>query len=253
MSMHQPFTSNRSPLKNQNKKVTSIEEKSAQAVPESGSPVRSFHAPEENGKEREPGQIVGEPNAPESKVREKKKATLLTNFLRVLALFAVIGITLYIISIRTHVGEFAAYGYPGIFLVALLANATVLLPAPGVAVIYAMGAVFNPIGVALAAGTGAAIGELSGYLAGFSGQAVIDRGDVFERIHPWVEKYGGWAILVLSAIPNPFFDIAGIAAGMTKMPVRTFLFFTWIGQMIKMLMFALAGKYSINWISTFFE
>ena len=194
-----------------------------------------------------------EPDTPESKIREKKKAGLLTNFLRVLALFAVIGITIYIVSIRTHVGEFAAYGYPGIFLVALLANATVLLPAPGVAVIYAMGSVFNPLGVALAAGTGAAIGELSGYLAGFSGQAVIDRGDVFERIHPWVEKYGGWAILVLSAIPNPFFDIAGIAAGMTKMPVRTFLLFTWIGQTIKMLMFALAGKYSINWISTFFE
>lgn len=182
-----------------------------------------------------------------------KKEKFLTNFLRIAALFVVIGITIYIISIRTRVGEFAAYGYPGIFLIAMLANATVLLPAPGVAVIYAMGAVFNPFLVALVAGTGAAIGELSGYLAGFSGQAVIDRGDVYERIHPWVQKYGGWAILVLSALPNPFFDIAGIAAGIAKMPVRTFLFFTWIGQMIKMLLFALAGRYSIDWISTFFE
>ena len=182
-----------------------------------------------------------------------KKASLATNFLRVVALFAVIGITIYIISIRTRVGEFAAYGYPGIFLIALLANATVLLPAPGVAIIYAMGAIFNPLGVALAAGSGAAIGELSGYLAGFSGQAVIERGDIYERIHPWVQKYGGWAIMVLSAIPNPFFDIAGIAAGMARMPIRTFLIFTWIGQMIKMLLFALAGRYSINWISTFFE
>jgi membrane protein DedA with SNARE-associated domain len=238
-------------LKNQNKQESSQEEKSAQTQPGTGTSVRSFRASEENGKVKEPGQLAGEPGVPESKVRQKN--SFLTNFLRVLALFAVIGITIYIISIRTHVAEFAAYGYPGIFLIALLANATVLLPAPGVAVIYAMGAVFNPIGVALAAGTGAAIGELSGYLAGFSGQAVIDRGDVFERIHPWVEKYGGWAILVLSAIPNPFFDIAGIAAGMTKMPVRTFLLFTWIGQMIKMLLFALAGKYSINWISNFFE
>jgi membrane protein DedA with SNARE-associated domain len=58
---------------------------------------------------------------------------------------------------------------------------------------------------------------------------------------------------LLSAIPNPFFDIAGIAAGIAKMPIRTFLLFTWIGQMIKMLLFALAGKYSIHWISTFFE
>jgi membrane protein DedA with SNARE-associated domain len=240
-------------LKNQNKKGTSQEEKSAQAVTGTGPPVRSFHAPDQNDKGQESKQNTGEPGAADAKTREKKKSGLLTNFLRVLALFAVIGITIYIISIRTHVGEFAAYGYPGIFLIAMLANATVLLPAPGVAIIYAMGSVFNPFGVALAAGTGAAIGELSGYLAGFSGQAVIDRGDVYERIHPWVEKYGGWAILVLSAIPNPFFDIAGIAAGMTKMPVRTFLLFTWIGQTIKMLMFALAGKYSIHWISTFFE
>jgi membrane protein DedA with SNARE-associated domain len=240
-------------LKNQNNKEPSQEKKSAQMLTGTGSSVRSFRAPEENDKEQETGQRAGDADTPASTVREKKRASLLTNFLRVLALFAVIGITIYIISIRSHVGEFAAYGYPGIFLVAMLANATVLLPAPGVAIIYALGAVFNPIGVALAAGTGAAIGELSGYLAGFSGQAVIDRGDVYQRIHPWVEKYGGWAILVLSAIPNPFFDIAGIAAGMARMPLRTFLLFTWIGQTIKMLMFALAGKYSINWISKFFE
>jgi uncharacterized membrane protein YdjX (TVP38/TMEM64 family) len=240
-------------LKNQNKKETSEEEKSAQALTGTGSSVRSFRASEENGSAQEPEQRPGETPAPAPKDPEQRKASLLTNFLRVLAIFAVIGITIYIVSIRSHVGEFAAYGYPGIFLIALLANATVLLPAPGVAVIYAMGAVFNPIGVALAAGTGAAIGELSGYLAGFGGQAVIDQGNVFDRIHPWVEKYGGWAILVLSAIPNPFFDIAGIAAGMTRMPVSTFLLFTWIGQLIKMLMFALAGKYSINWISKFFE
>jgi membrane protein DedA with SNARE-associated domain len=240
-------------LKNPNKKQTSQEEESAQTSTHEESSVRSLYAPEDEDKTQKPADIGGEPKAPQTRARDPKKAKLVTNFLRVAALFAVIGITIYILSIRTHVGEFAAYGYPGIFLIALLANATVLLPAPGVAVIYAMGAVFNPFGVALAAGTGAAIGELSGYLAGFSGQAVIDRGDVFERIHPWVEKYGGWAILVLSAIPNPFFDIAGIAAGMTKMPIRTFLVFTWIGQMIKMLIFALAGKYSINWISTFFE
>ena len=77
--------------------------------------------------------------------------------------------------------------------------------------------------------------------------------EVYDRVRPWVEKYGGWAILVLSAIPNPFFDIAGIAAGIAKMPVRTFLVFTWVGQLIKMLLFALAGKYSIQWLATFFE
>ena len=174
-----------------------------------------------------------------------------TNILRILALLAVVAITVYIYSIRERVEEFAAFGYPGIFLIALLANATILLPAPGLAIIYAMGAIFNPLGVGLAAGTGGAIGELSGYLAGFSGQAVVERMDVYDRVKPWLDKYGGWAILVLSAIPNPFFDVAGIAAGMAKMPVQTFLFFIWIGQLIKMTIFAVAGKYSIHLVTDF--
>jgi uncharacterized membrane protein YdjX (TVP38/TMEM64 family) len=180
-------------------------------------------------------------------------AKLRINLLRVVALLSVIGITLYVYNIRDRVEEFQQFGYAGIFLIALMANATVLLPAPGVAIIYAMGAVFNPLGVGLAAGTGGAIGELSGYFAGFSGQAVIERTDIYNRFQPWVEKYGGWAILVLSAIPNPFFDIAGIAAGIAKMPIRTFLLFTWIGQIIKMSFFAIAGYYSLEWLTNFFR
>jgi len=159
----------------------------------------------------------------------------------------------YVYSIRDHVQDFAAYGYPGIFLIALLANATVFLPAPGVAVVFAMGSIFNPIGVALAAGTGGAIGELSGYLAGFSGQAVVENTLAYEKISPWIQQYGGWAILVLSAIPNPFFDLAGIAAGMGRMKFWRFLIFCWAGQIIKMALFAFAGAYSIDWIMGFYK
>jgi len=188
-------------------------------------------------------QTKGESPSPDS--------TLQTNLLRIVSLLGVIGITIYIYNIRDHVAEFEKFGYAGIFLIALMANATVLLPAPGVAIVYAMGAVFNPLGVGLAAGTGGAIGELSGYLAGFSGQAVIERTDIYNRFKPWVDKYGGWAILVLSAIPNPFFDVAGIAAGIAKMPIQTFLLFTWAGQIIKMTLFAIAGHYSLEWIANF--
>ncbi|MFN2237428.1 MAG: hypothetical protein ACK2U1_24615, partial [Anaerolineales bacterium] len=63
---------------------------------------------------------------------------------RILALVAVIGISIFVFSIRDRADEFAVYGYPGIFVIAFLANATVLLPAPGIAVVFAMGAVFNP-------------------------------------------------------------------------------------------------------------
>lgn len=184
---------------------------------------------------------------------QKPKSNLATNLLRIVAVLAVIGITVYIYSIRDRVEEFTQYGYFGIFLIMLLANATVILPAPGVAVVFAMGSVFNPLGVALSAGIGGALGEITGYLAGFSGQAVVENTQVYNRIMPWIKKYGAWVILVLSAIPNPFFDIAGIAAGIAKIPMWQFLLACWVGQTIKMAMFAYAGYYSIDWIANFYE
>lgn len=184
---------------------------------------------------------------------QKPKSSLTTNLLRVVAVLAVIGITVYIYSIRDRVEEFTQYGYFGIFLIMLLANATVILPAPGVAVVFAMGSVFNPLGVALSAGIGGAIGEITGYLAGFSGQAVVENTQIYNRLMPWIKKYGAWVILVLSSIPNPFFDIAGIAAGIAKIPLWQFLLACWVGQTIKMALFAYAGYYSIDWIASFYD
>ncbi len=166
--------------------------------------------------------------------------------LRLLALLVVVGISVYVFSIRQRVEEFAAYGYAGIFLVALLANATVFLPAPGLAVVFAMGGIFHPLGVALAAASGGALGELSGYLAGFSGQAVVENIAAYARIQPWIQRWGGWAILAMAALPNPFFDLAGIAAGMVKMPLWKFLLFCWLGQILKMVLFAYAGHLSLS-------
>ncbi len=167
---------------------------------------------------------------------------------RVLALSVVIAISVFVYSIRDRADEMAVYGYSGIFLIALLTNATVLLPAPGIAVVFAMGAVFNPCGVALTAGAGGAMGEISGYLAGFSGQAVIERAELYERFSQWMNKNGPLTILILAALPNPFFDLAGIAAGALKMPIHRFLFWCWIGVTIKMFIFAWMGSSSILWL-----
>ena len=167
---------------------------------------------------------------------------------RLLALIIVIAITVFVYTIRDRAEELAVYGYPGIFLIALLTNATVFLPAPGIAVVFAMGAVFNPILVGIAAGAGGALGELSGYLAGFSGQAIIERATLYKRLTGWVEKNGFLTILVLAAIPNPTFDVAGVAAGALKMAMPKFMLAVWIGVTIKMILFAYAGAHSITWL-----
>lgn len=166
--------------------------------------------------------------------------------MRIVSLLVVIVLTIYIFSIRDKAQQLAVYGYPGIFVLAFLAYATIFLPAPGVAVIFTMGAVFNPLIVALVAGAGATLGELTGYLAGFSSQPVIERISIYQRMVSWIKKYGGLAILLLSAIPNPFFDVTGAAAGALKMPVSKFMFWTWLGETIKMLAFAYAGASSLK-------
>jgi len=167
---------------------------------------------------------------------------------RILAIGVVIALTVFIYCVRDQAEELALYGYPGIFLIAFMTNATVLLPAPGIAVVFAMGAVFNPVVIALAAGAGGALGELSGYLAGFSGQAIIERTNIYGRFHGWIEKNGFLAVLILAAIPNPFFDVAGVAAGMLKMPIARFLIAVWIGVTIKMFVFAWIGSTSLAYL-----
>ena len=168
---------------------------------------------------------------------------------RILVLLAVIGLSAYIFSIRDQAAQFGAYGYPGIFLISLLANATVILPAPGVAVVFAMGSVFPPAFVALAAAGGATMGESLAYVAGFGGQALLARTVMYARILPWMDRYGVLTTFLLAAIPNPFFDLAGIAAGALRMPLPRFLFWCFLGKTLKMLAFAYTGAYSIDWLS----
>ena len=164
---------------------------------------------------------------------------------RILALVLAVAISILIYSMRDQAKELVQYGYIGIFLVSILANGTILFPVPGILFVFALGAVYNPVGVAVAAGLGAAIGELTGYLAGFSGQAVVENVDVYDKILRWLdthELYSSLGLTALAAVPNPFFDIVGIAAGTLKIPVVRFLVFVAIGQIIKMFFFAYLGS-----------
>ena len=166
-----------------------------------------------------------------------------------------LAITVLVFSVRDRTDEFLVYGYPGIFVISILANATILLPAPGLALVFALAGVFPPLGVAIAAGAGAAIGELSGYLAGFSGQAVIEDAALYQRLTTWMERNrrsAYLAIAILAFVPNPFFDLAGMAAGALRLPIGPFLLWAFLGKVLKMLVIAWAGSSSIDWLLNWF-
>ena len=72
------------------------------------------------------------------------------------------------------------YGYLGIFFISLLGATSVIIPIPSSVVIFILGGLtsstgflFEPLFIAVAAGAGAAVGELSGYLVGLGGRKVI--------------------------------------------------------------------------------
>lgn len=171
--------------------------------------------------------------------------------LRIGAIGAVIGLSYLIFIFRGYIPALSGYGYFGIFLISVLTNATLFFPAPGLAFVFTLGGSLNFWLVGLFAGIGSAIGELSGYIAGYSGQPAIGRMDLYDRIKPYLEKYGPAIIFFLAAVPNPFLDAAGIAAGVMKIPVRQFLFWTFLGKLIKMTVVAYFGYHSIKWIENY--
>lgn len=164
-----------------------------------------------------------------------------------IALLVALGISALIIFYSNEVRRLDELGYLGVFLIMLFGNATIILPAPGLVSVFLLGGTLPvPLFVGLAAGFGAALGELTSYLAGYSGSGVIARTSMYVQVRNIVDKYGMWAIMVAALIPNPLFDLAGIAAGALNIKWWKFLFGAGAGNMIKLSVLAYAGNWSID-------
>ncbi len=165
---------------------------------------------------------------------------------QVLTGIVILGALAAAVYFRDRLQELAAYGYAAVFLVGLLSNATIILPIPGLAVSSVMGGVFNPWLVGIVAGIGQALGELSGYLLGYSGQTLLTDRPIYDRMCTWMRRYGVWVIFVLATIPNPVFDVGGMIAGALRFPLWKFLSSCAAGKIVKNILFALAGYYGIE-------
>ena len=157
---------------------------------------------------------------------------------------------------------FERVGYPGLFLVTLMANASIILPTPGFIAVVVAGAVLNPLLVALIGAAGMTIGELSGYLVGRAGSTVSagKNNNGQSRWSRWtafssrlVKRWGVLGIFILAALPNPLFDIAGIAAGAVRLGIVKFLIATFAGRLIRTSLLAYSSAYSIETIVDLFD
>ena len=165
-------------------------------------------------------------------------------------IFAIV-ISIVIFAFRDKFVSLRGYGYLGLFLLSILGNATIILPVPIILTAFLGGAVFNPLAVGIIVSLGATIGELTGYLAGAGGGEIVEKDKRILKIRKWMEKYGLWTIFILAAVPNPLFDLAGIVAGATKIPVYKYFSVVWLGKLIKFVTISYLGAGSINLIDKF--
>ena len=163
----------------------------------------------------------------------------------VLVIGIVIGVFFFYRSYPERIEALQGYSYLGVFFISVLLNATIVLPAGNFLVLATMGAVLpSATLVGLAGGLGAAVGELTGYAAGYSGQAIISRQRVYTRLKGWVERWGMLTIFILSVVPFVF-DLAGIAAGVIRFPLWKFFLACWLGRTILYLVIAWGG--ALGW------
>lgn len=198
---------------------------------------------------------VGQPQA--EPVRSKQ--TDLTRMQRVrtalwlvLALLISTGVLVLTTHYRETLAGFGRLGLLGLFIISVLGNATVLIPAPVFVMACAAGPLYGFVSSGLVAGAGAALGEMTSYMAGYGGRAILPQGALYQRLHRLMQRFGPLAIFILSAIPNPLFDVGGVIAGVLRMPAHWFLLAAFLGKAVRLTLVALICTRSIPFFSHLF-
>jgi membrane protein DedA with SNARE-associated domain len=175
------------------------------------------------------------------KITAERKAWLKKRLIPILALLLVLAISVALFFLGRDpelIAELEGYGYFGAFLISLIGNASILLPGIVLPLLTGLGVIFYPasglfglVMVGLAGGVGAAIGELSGYMVGYSGRGIVEDKKRYWRLVGWVKRWGALAIFVFALVPL-FFDLVGLAAGVLRFPLWKFVLVCWAGRTI---------------------
>jgi membrane protein DedA with SNARE-associated domain len=181
-------------------------------------------------------------------------------------LVGILGITLTVVLLVAvvcywrEIKQMAHYGYLGAFIISVLGGATILAPIPNTPVVFALGAIMKPsfapylgpVFVGAAAGLGETVGNLSIYMTGYGGGTALHSighqriRAAYLRMLGWVEKRGSLTLFVLSAVINPFFYPAALAAGALRFGIRRFFFICWGGKTIKAISVASIGYWGLG-------
>jgi membrane protein YqaA with SNARE-associated domain len=180
-------------------------------------------------------------------------ARLRKQIVPLLTLLLAIGITVVLFLYRDRVAVLGNFAYLSAFLISLVANATVILPMPGLAILMGLGVTFNPVLVGLAGAVGGAIGEMTGYMIGYSGRGVVSNRRAYARAEGWMGKRRGFLVVFLFALlPILPLDVAGMVAGILRYPVWKFLLASFLGKGVLYVALIYTGAWGWEMLSRFF-
>ena len=165
--------------------------------------------------------------------------------------FTIIGIAMW--STGSLNAENAGYG--GLWIINFIAAGLIVVPISGPAAVCVAAAPdfgLNPLSIGFISASAEALGELTGYMLGLSGRSFFERNRFYPRVHGWVTKRGGVILFLGAVIPNPLFDVIGVAAGSIGYPIKKFVVIVFVAKSIKSVSVAYACVWGIDWIMGLF-
>jgi len=187
---------------------------------------------------------------------EKEPGKNHTKIAYLLGIFGIVATLLMAAAVIYYwhwVRALGAYGYVGAFLISILGGATIIVPVPMLAVVFALGRVMEYTWlVGIANGLGETIGALTIYMTGYGGGSALyyrTHGRLhtaYVRMMGLMERRGWLVLFVLASILNPFFYPAALAAGALRFGVKRYFIITWAGKTIKGMTVAYAGYWGLR-------
>jgi len=177
--------------------------------------------------------------AKKEKKGTKKRGYLIGGTALVLTLALCAAVILY----WDYIVRVRQFGYLGVFIINIFAGVTVIVPVPGLLIVFTMGSVLHPAIVGACAGLGEAIGSIIIYLTGYSGRGAFKtlNHSFTSRFEGWIHRRGSIAVFLMSAIINPLFYPFTAMAGMMRFGLVRFFFFCWAGKTVKGMAVAYIG------------
>ncbi len=171
-----------------------------------------------------------------------------------LALAVIVGLCVAAIIHAEELEQAAQWGYAGVFVIAILAGGTVIVPVPGVPVFFTAGSILEPWFVGMVAGLGEAVGVTSTYFAGYAGRGTLSK--VENRFSPrfrnWIRKHTMLSVFIMSSVPNPLYYPFALMAGILKFRQPGFFFFCFAGKSLKNTAIAFLGFWGLRFVLSWF-